>query len=998
MTNDRRLQHLEKIINGYEEQIQGLERAILQADPGDKVRYRQRMDDVKAELYPYKEEYKKLMDQDASLPLNQEQHPPSLPPASPPQTDLQKSINPPAGAMPLNSAYYVERPSDKTALEVIQREGVTLSITGSERVGKSSLLARVLDVARSKGKEVFLLNFDDLSSKDMQDGSSFYRWFCRQITYYLRIEDKFEEYSEKYKALGDISFCTHYIKNHILSNDKALVIALDSLEKLIDAEFRSEFFGMLRSWHNARAFEPEMMMLDLILVTSINPSELIEDLYQSPFSVGQTIQLKNFTDKELTTLNKLYGSPVEDLKLKELNETPYWWQQELYQIKYSGKNVKYLYQKLETHKDSNPSPDIYKTTGPVETTDKNYVLRQADKKLLDLCQKGEYAYVLTSRQVGKTSLVAHAAKNLPTPIIPVIIDLQGIGATPTQEEWYLGFLLRVVEKLTLQINLFQWWEQNCNLGMTDRFTRFFEEILKLVDKQIVVFVDEIDTTISLDYTDDFFIAIRSFYTERPNNPNFNRLSFVLLGVATPAELIKDENRTPFNIAKEVELTDFTLEESQPLASGLGLGEKENNEIFEVILSWTDGHPYLTQTLCLLVKEKLEEEDSNKDSSVVEIVVNEEFLTDKKSNRDVHFQGIENMLTKRNPDNALGMLNTYDKILKGEKISDETGSEVKRYLKLSGIVKAEGKYLVVRNKIYNDFFDQEWIALSQLLVDRPYANAVASWSQSVKIDQSKLLLFEEYDKGYEWYREQRARTQLSDIDHDFFEDSKQFNKEIQGYLSGFLNDNESKKNIVDEIMEWTNGNQTLNTSIFEQIKQIGESSDKKKKELWRKDPINQTRDLISTNCCKEPENGIFQSSFSTLSTGLEDAAIDYFHLLLTYRGILNEDQYDCNVENADDNNYKKKLKEIHIIIKSGNRLKVANKIYAEMFNQTWVYKELEDSSLRPYGKQFVKWLKSEGRDRRYLLRGTMLAEAKKQFANDRLHRQERQFILDSRFFQ
>ena len=63
----------------------------------------------------------------------------------------------------------------------------------------------------------------------------------------------------------------------------------------------------------------------------------------------------------------------------------------------------------------------------------------------------------------------------------------------------------------------------------------------------MIFVDEIDTTLRLDFTDDFFAAIRFLYQHRAADPALERLSFVLIGVATPGDLIKDAARTPFNI-------------------------------------------------------------------------------------------------------------------------------------------------------------------------------------------------------------------------------------------------------------------------------------------------------------------------------------------------------------------------------------------------------------------------------------------------------------------
>jgi AAA-like domain len=74
------------------------------------------------------------------------------------------------------------------------------------------------------------------------------------------------------------------------------------------------------------------------------------------------------------------------------------------------------------------------------------------------------------------------------------------------------------------------------LGVTQR-TKFFEEVLLTeIKTPVVVFVDEIDTTLSLNFTDDFFAAIRYFYNARARSKGLQRLSFVLIGVATPGDL------------------------------------------------------------------------------------------------------------------------------------------------------------------------------------------------------------------------------------------------------------------------------------------------------------------------------------------------------------------------------------------------------------------------------------------------------------------------------
>jgi hypothetical protein len=128
-----------------------------------------------------------------------------------------------------------------------------------------------------------------------------------------------------------------------------------------------------------------------------------------------------------------------------------------------------------------------------------------------------------------------------------------------------------------------------------RFTDFFAEIaLKQIPGKIVIFIDEVDWMIRLKFSDEFFAAIRSCFNRRATEPDFDRLTFVLLGSAAPAQLIRDPTRTPFNVGCGVELTDFTPDEARKLEAAL---KADGVEILARILYWTDGHPYLTQNLC-----------------------------------------------------------------------------------------------------------------------------------------------------------------------------------------------------------------------------------------------------------------------------------------------------------------------------------------------------------------------------------------------------------------
>ena len=88
------------------------------------------------------------------------------------------------------------------------------------------------------------------------------------------------------------------------------------METIFETAFRDDFFGMLRSWHNSRA-TPIWRQLDLVLVTSTEPYQLMGNLNQSPFNVGTQIELMDFTPEQVADLNHRHGSPLHPDQIPE---------------------------------------------------------------------------------------------------------------------------------------------------------------------------------------------------------------------------------------------------------------------------------------------------------------------------------------------------------------------------------------------------------------------------------------------------------------------------------------------------------------------------------------------------------------------------------------------------------------------------------------------------------------------------------------------------------
>lgn len=227
------------------------------------------------------------------------------------------SLEMPEGTMDPQSAFYVERPSDAIALATIKQRGVTITIKGPRQMGKSSLLIRTIGEAIAVEKRVVFMDFQLIDRQALTNVDLFFRQFCSWLTDELEMDGRISDYWSM--PLGNSQRTTRYVGRYILKELKSpLVLAMDEVESIFDTDFRSDFFSMLRSWHNSRATSPLWKQLDLVLVTSTEPYQLIENLNQSPFNVGQVIELSDFTIENVNDLNQRHENPLNKAEVERL--------------------------------------------------------------------------------------------------------------------------------------------------------------------------------------------------------------------------------------------------------------------------------------------------------------------------------------------------------------------------------------------------------------------------------------------------------------------------------------------------------------------------------------------------------------------------------------------------------------------------------------------------------------------------------------------------------
>ncbi|MCX6360851.1 MAG: AAA-like domain-containing protein [Armatimonadetes bacterium] len=343
----------------------------------------------------------------------------------------------------------------------------------------------------------------------------------------------------------------------------------------------------------------------------------------------------------------------------------------------------------------------------------SYVVRRADTELHEALLRGELCYVLTPRQMGKSSLKVRTATRLKQEGLRVaVLDLTAIGRNLTVEQWCFGMLDVIGEQLGMEDEVERRWDAGAGLGPVQRFMGAVRQAASA--QPLVLFIDEIDVVQSLPFSaDEFLAAIREMHDRRATDPAAARVTFCLLGAASPGDLIGDPRVTPFNVGRRIELADFTREEAQSLAPGLAAGGdggaaprrlREAGRLLDRVMHWTGGHPYLTQRLCKAVAGS----PRGRVRRTVDQACRGLFLRDRAGEADPNLSFVHQRLLRDRTDTA-DLLALYGQVLAGVRVAEDERDPLIALLLISGLVRRAGGRLRVRNRIYRRIFDAGWIS-------------------------------------------------------------------------------------------------------------------------------------------------------------------------------------------------------------------------------------------------------------------------------------------------
>ena len=212
----------------------------------------------------------------------------------------------PESALAADSQFYISRmPQENESRAAIESPGGLVKIEGSKKTGKTSLLMRTLDYAAKQEYRTVYLDFHLVDREIIINLEKLLKWLCANISFRLNIPNQVDEYWDD--IFGSKTSCTLYFEEHLLrGSDRPILLALDKVDYLFaDIDVALDFFGLLRAWFDKTSHDDLWKKLRLVLVYCENKLPL--DAKQSPFNVGATIVLSDFTSEQIRELAYKYS-------------------------------------------------------------------------------------------------------------------------------------------------------------------------------------------------------------------------------------------------------------------------------------------------------------------------------------------------------------------------------------------------------------------------------------------------------------------------------------------------------------------------------------------------------------------------------------------------------------------------------------------------------------------------------------------------------------------
>lgn len=383
-----------------------------------------------------------------------------------------------------------------------------------------------------------------------------------------------------------------------------------------------------------------------------------------------------------------------------------------------------------------------------------YVNRSCDEVLLSRLLAREYCLIPAPRAIGKSSLLVRTVHRLrERKVCCVIIGVDGIGAQPSLAALCSSMMSLICRALELPpaapVDPAQSWSR--------QWTDFLCDCVRAIDPApLVVLLDEIELLRLIGPTalDEFAMALRYLHNARAERLELERVTFAVFGTLFPAELLRDEWLTPFNVGEVIPIEDFTETELQAFLPALAVLPWDAKELLHAVNGWTSGHPRMTQRILLRLLNAPRPEPAKESLSTwVDQVAQTVFLRGG-GNIDLSLERLAEWLRAHEHDALVKeMLDSYQRLLLREEIPERAQCSVQAALWMAGLARYEtrptGKVLVIRNRAIALSINLEW--MTNLRAETQLSRSLAKWEQADRcidllLEGSSLRQVAEWARG------------------------------------------------------------------------------------------------------------------------------------------------------------------------------------------------------------------------------------------------------------
>lgn len=223
----------------------------------------------------------------------------------------------PGGPIPLGSKFYIDRSGAETRADAeIGKPGGLVRVKAPRKMGKSSLMLRIIRAALARGYRTVTVDFQQADEAIFASLDKFLRWLCVNAARQLKLEPNLDDFWDE--DMGSKVSCSIYFENYLLEQiDVPVLLVLNEVNRLFErADIAKDFLPLLRFWYEqSRQTENwEKLRIAVIHSTEIYISLNIN---QSPFNVGLPIKLSEFTAEQVQDFAQRHGLDWSDRSLVE---------------------------------------------------------------------------------------------------------------------------------------------------------------------------------------------------------------------------------------------------------------------------------------------------------------------------------------------------------------------------------------------------------------------------------------------------------------------------------------------------------------------------------------------------------------------------------------------------------------------------------------------------------------------------------------------------------